>query len=576
MEKRVFLAIFLSFVVLAIYQSLFAPPPPPPPAGTRTEPAQQGAGTVGGGPPAAGEPPAPPQTATSTAPAVATLVGDTQARDIVVETDWVRAVFTTGGATLKSWQLKDYLHEGEPLELVGQDVPTSIPRPFTLSTDDPAISQTLATALFEPSADMLALGTTPGQLSFEYRDESGLSARKTFYFQPEQKPYVLKVEATVDQAGSSRAVKLTSGPAIGQGLQAEGWSAITPRAVLHDDGKMQRLPADDLQTTTRFEGDIRFAGVEDQYFLNAVLLGGQTGIVHYEPLNLPAEGETPRTFVSYVVSVPGSFSLPYFIGPKDFDVLRGVDPRLELVRAIDFGMFAPIVVPLLQALKGVNRLLGNYGWSIVVLTVIINVAIFPLRHRSMVSMKKMQALQPEVKAIQERYAKYKLTDPERQKMNQEMMGLYKSKGVNPASGCVPMLLTLPILFAFYAMLSAAIELRGAPFLGWIRDLSQHDPLYITPVLMGLSMLWQQRMMPTTADPMQQRIFLLMPIIFTVSFLWAPAGLVVYWFVSNLLAIGQQYLTNRMIGGSTPAPARAAAAPAVARPAKSGNGGGRKS
>ena len=219
-------------------------------------------------------------------------------------------------------------------------------------------------------------------------------------------------------------------------------------------------------------------------------------------------------------------------------------------------MFAALVVPLLQALKWINGFVGNYGWSIIVLTILINLLIFPLRHRSMVSMRKMQSLQPEVKAIQDRYAKYKVTDPERQKMNQEMLGLYKQKGVNPASGCVPMLLTLPILFAFYALLSAAIELRGAPFFGWITDLSRHDPLYITPLLMGGTMFWQQKMMPTTADPIQQKMFLLMPVIFTVSFLWAPAGLVVYWFVSNLLAIGQQYLTNRMIG--MPVPARAAA------------------
>ena len=148
----------------------------------------------------------------------------------------------------------------------------------------------------------------------------------------------------------------------------------------------------------------------------------------------------------------------------------------------------------------------------------------------MVSMKKMQALQPEVKAIQERYAKYKVTDPERQKMNQEMMALYKQKGVNPASGCVPMLLTMPVLLRVLRDAARlAIELRGAPFVGWIHDLSRHDPWYVTPVLMGLTMFWQQRMMPTTADPIQQKMFLLMPVIFTVSFLWAPAGLVLYWF-----------------------------------------------
>jgi YidC/Oxa1 family membrane protein insertase len=183
----------------------------------------------------------------------------------------------------------------------------------------------------------------------------------------------------------------------------------------------------------------------------------------------------------------------------------------------------------------------------------------------MVSMRKMQTLQPEIKSIQERYAKYKLTDPERQKMNQEMMALYKQKGVNPASGCVPMLLTMPILFAFYAMLSVAIELRGAPFIGWIHDLSRHDPYYVTPVLMGLTQFLQMKMTPTTADPIQQRMFMLMPLIFLVTALWFPAGLVLYWFVSNLLAIGQQYLTNHIIG----APVR----PAVAVRAKSSGGSG---
>ena len=226
-------------------------------------------------------------------------------------------------------------------------------------------------------------------------------------------------------------------------------------------------------------------------------------------------------------------------------MLSAVDSRLD--NAIDFGMFHWLVRPLLRALKWINRFVHNYGWSIVVLTILINLAIFPLRHRSMVSMRKMQALQPEVKAIQDRYAKYKLTDPERQKMNQEMMALYKQKGVNPASGCLPMLLTMPILFAFYAMLSVAIELRGAPFFGWIHDLSVKDPLYITPVVMGATMFWQQWLTPSTADPMQKRIFMLMPIIFTFTFLAFPAGLVIYWLVSNLMAIGQQLLTNRLLG-----------------------------
>jgi YidC/Oxa1 family membrane protein insertase len=205
------------------------------------------------------------------------------------------------------------------------------------------------------------------------------------------------------------------------------------------------------------------------------------------------------------------------------------------------------VVPLLRALKWVDSYVGNYGWSIIILTVIINVALFPFRHKSVVSMRRMQDIQPEVKVIQERYAKLKMADPARQKMNAELMTLYRERGVNPAAGCVPMLLTMPVLFAFYSMLSVAIEIRGAPFIGWIRDLSVYDPLFITPVLMGITQFVQTKMTPTTADPMQQKMMLFMPLIFMTMLLWAPSGLVLYWTVSNLWAIGQQTLTNRIIG-----------------------------
>ena len=238
--------------------------------------------------------------------------------------------------------------------------------------------------------------------------------------------------------------------------------------------------------------------------------------------------------------------MKFFAGPKDFDVLASIDR--DLVRAIDFGMFAVIVVPLLRSLKWINGFVGNYGWSIIFLTIIINAIMFPLRHKSVVSMRKMQEIQPEVKAIQDRYAKLKTTDPARQKMNQELMALYRERGVNPASGCVPMLLTMPVLFAFYALLTTAIELRGAPFVGWIHDLSLHDPLYITPVAMGLSQLWQQRLTPATGvDPAQQKMMMFMPVLFTGMFLWAPSGIAIYWLMSNLWGIGQQYLTSYLIG-----------------------------
>jgi YidC/Oxa1 family membrane protein insertase len=221
-------------------------------------------------------------------------------------------------------------------------------------------------------------------------------------------------------------------------------------------------------------------------------------------------------------------------------------------------MFAWLVVPLLRALKWVNGYVGNYGWSIIILTILINLAMFPLRHKSVVSMRKMQEIQPQVKAIQDRYANLKMTDPAKQKMNTELMSLYREQGVNPASGCVPMLLTLPVLFAFYSMLSVAIELRGAPFAGWIHDLSIHDPLFITPILMGITQFVQTKMTPTSADPAQQKMMLFMPLIMMSFFLWAPAGLVLYWTTSNLWAIGQQVLTNRLIGPAKPKVIRPAA------------------
>jgi YidC/Oxa1 family membrane protein insertase len=222
----------------------------------------------------------------------------------------------------------------------------------------------------------------------------------------------------------------------------------------------------------------------------------------------------------------------------------------ELVRAIYFGFFAWLAVPLLGALNWVHGFVGNYGFAIIILTILINLAIFPLRHKSVVSMRRMQELQPQLKAIQDRYADLKVTDPKRQKLNTEIMNLYREKGVNPAGGCVPMLLQFPVLLAFYSMLSQAIELRGAEFGLWIRDLSQPDPYFVVPILMAASMFWQMKITPTAADPAQQRMMMIMPIIFSFMFLWAPSGLVIYWFVSNLWAIGQQYFTNWLIGPPT--------------------------
>jgi YidC/Oxa1 family membrane protein insertase len=386
---------------------------------------------------------------------------------------------------------------------------------------------------------------TADRVTFTYEEASGLAVRKEFRFEPE--PYLLGVELSVRMGGETVIPSMQWGPALGPlttGTQSRYLQ--TSEGILYLDGDVERLSASDISNRSTYAGTIGFGGVDDQYFLAALIRPGAVTFA-YQPVTLPAlapEG-TPNQLVAYDALPDAAGPLRVFAGPKDFDVLRAIDP--DLVRAINFGWFAWLVVPLLTALKWLNGFIGNYGWSIIALTVMINAAMFPLRHKSVVSMRKMQEIQPEIKAIQERYAKLKATDPAKQKMNTEMMALYRERGVNPASGCIPMLLTMPVLFAFYSLLSVAVELRGAPFVGWIGDLSAPDPLYITPVIMGATMVVQQRMTPSTMDPMQQKIMMVMPVVFTFMFLQAPSGLVLYWLVSNLWAIGQQHITNRIIG-----------------------------
>jgi YidC/Oxa1 family membrane protein insertase len=289
--------------------------------------------------------------------------------------------------------------------------------------------------------------------------------------------------------------------------------------------------------------------------------------VEYQAVTLPGSGEQMRQLVAqtFRFAAPPQ-NVRFFYGPKQFDLLRSVDA--ELVRAVNFGIFGWLAVPLLGALQWIYGYIGNYGWAIIALTILISLAVAPLRHKSVVSMRKMQELQPQMKAIQDRYAGLKATDPAKQKMNTEVMNLYREKGVNPASGCVPMLLQFPVLLAFYSMLSQSIELRGADFGFWIHDLSAPDPYFVVPILMAATMFWQTKITPTTADPAQQRVMMIMPLMFTFMFLWAPSGLVIYWFVSNLWAIGQQYFTNWMIG---PPVVHAARPPAERRVKNAGAG-----
>jgi YidC/Oxa1 family membrane protein insertase len=563
MEKRVLLAVILSFIVLYGFQALFPPPPPPDrreaPVATEPPPAVAPAPTPVDAPPPEPEP-----------EPVAALVADEAERDIVVENAFVRGVFSSRGGELRSWRLKRYYDdEGEPLELVPMNAPEGALRPFALSVDDAALTARLQRALYRPSATEVFVDGD-AELAFEYQDGDGLSARKVFRFTAEQ-PYVIAFSAELSHQGEPLVPTVHWGPALGDGMSDESSFLYSPpsQPIFYQDGDVTRVGRGDIPKHAMREGQFGFVGADDHYFMSVALPRGQPVEVRYQAVDVPPATPDDRAarFVEWSARYPEApADAQFYFGPKNFEVLRSVDR--DLVRAIHFGIFSPIVVPLLQTLNWIHGYVGNYGWSIIILTAIINILMFPLRHKSVVSMRKMQAIQPEIKAIQERYKNLKVTDPARQKMNAEMMNLYRERGVNPASGCVPMLLTLPVLISFYSMLSVAVELRGAPFILWINDLSRHDPLFITPVLMGATQFVQTKMTPTTMDPTQQKVMMLMPLMFMAFFLWAPSGLVLYWTVANMWAIGQQALTNKIIG---PMPQRTVRPPAERKLKQAGAG-----
>jgi YidC/Oxa1 family membrane protein insertase len=487
------------------------------------------------------------------APAITSLRAADSERDVTVENDDVAIVFTNRGARVKSWRLKKYFDDnGQPLELIPTGLGATHPTPLSLRLADAAAARQVNDGLFvvtEGRGD----GETPStRLTFEYAAVVG--SQRIEVVKDVEVPgdgYIVSVAASVMLGGSDGAapqrapVAVEWGPAIDGGTPAD--SALQkPGGLLAVNGEVERLDASGAGEQPVREGNFQFAGVEDHYFLTAAIGPGPSKIT-FRPISIPGPTtDVPaREFMAWSIE-SGTTPLRLYGGPKNFDELAAVDR--DLVRAINFGMFAVIVVPLLRTLNWINGYVGNYGWAIVILTIIINALMFPLRHKQVVSARKMQEIQPEAKAIQDRYAKLKTTDPARQKMNQELMALYRERGVNPAAGCIPILLTLPVFLAFFSLLTVAIELRGAPFVGWITDLSRPDPWFVTPILMGLSQVWLQMMTPTTgADPVQQKMMMLMPVIMMVFFLWSPTGALIYWLVGNVWGIGQQYATNYLIG-----------------------------
>jgi YidC/Oxa1 family membrane protein insertase len=535
MEKRIFAAIVISVAFLWIWAyfapKLFPELAKPKPAATSplkaaaAKPAATPAATRTSAthPASISTPPAAP---IAPAGAAAVVVTDVKTEDYV-------ARFSNRGAQLISFKLTKYLDKmGQPVELVKARPLSRTDFPFAIEAQNASLAERLNTALY---AANVVQDERQNVRSIEYRyGADGVSSIKTFRFGPQ---YLIDFSVALSPPVPYRII---NGPGI-RTLTPEEYNSkiVVSNGVVQRDGSLDVLPRDKGDRLRVYE-HVDFVGVEDNYFLS-VLRPAKSGGAVMRRIELTEGKEIHKELYAAVNAAPdGTITGSAFFGPKETKLLD----RYGLQSTLQFGMFGIIARFLLEVLVWINQATKNYGWAIIVLTIVIKVVLYPLQHKSIVSMKKMQKLQPKMESIKNRYKKAKTDPDQRQKMNTEMMKLYQVEGINPMSGCFPILLQLPILWGFYGLLSRAIELRGAPWILWIHDLSDKDPYYVTPLLMTITMFIQTWITPATGDPSQRKMFLFMPFVFGFIFKDMPSGLVLYWLVQNILTIVQQMIMNK--------------------------------
>jgi YidC/Oxa1 family membrane protein insertase len=545
MERRLLLVFALTFLVIILFQPLlkkYLPQPAAPPAQTQTPVPSAAQPSTG----AQSEITAPPPGAGKRA---ATEV------ETAIENDLYRITFTNRGGRVKSWILKKYHDDhGKPLELVS-NAAEKYGYPLSLWTYDETQRNKINSALYVAS-DSGNL-SAPTQVTFEYADQD-VAVRKTFSF---DHSYVVHVETSVLQKGILVSAFPLWPAGFGDQLSLASYAASRIEHQYND--KTERLDIKKISGGGTVPGPFNWAGVVDQYFA-AVFLPDDpqsaAAVTLRNPVDVPKDPRNPNsqeTIKADVLGVAvGNLKGPtlarLYVGPKSLGVLESVSvPTVigapqDLRALVNFGFFGVIARPLFLWLKWTyEKVVHNWGWAIVIQTLIINLALLPLRIASMKSALKMQKAAPKIKAIQEKYKKYSMRDPRKQEMNQEISALYKAEGVNPVGGCLPMVIQMPFLFAYYSMLGAAIDLRQAPWL-WIHDLSSRDPFFILPVALVVSMIVTQRMMPQPGmDPAQQKMMtLMMPLMMGFLFYNLAAGLNLYYSLGNLIAIAQQAVMNR--------------------------------
>lgn len=557
MEKRLMLAIFLSFLILFLYQLIFIKPNKPasltsPPPAVVTNNLEGGAEDARPREAAAGT-----SSQKTEARTVSEVVAAEQEENITVETPLYKATWSNRGAVLTSWKLKKHLKKlpdrkdpvAEPLDLVPEAAGRFGLYPLALKLEVPELMERANSALYKFEGGNVQLGEGETEtLIFEYSDGNTLKIRKQFTFNGRDYNFGIKISLEID--GKEVDPLVLWGPGIGslspEELKQKFSASRGAVFMTSHNQKVFRLQEKKIaleDEASHYLG-LNWAAYEENYFAAIFLLdpaASQALAFKKEVSETQADGKAaimPYFFLAL------SHPRGVYLGPKEYDRLKAYGHQTKKI--INFGFFGGIAELLLIATRYFHSLIPNWGMAIIIMTLIIKILFFPLTYSSTKSMARMAEIQPKIKALRAKYKRARQDIEQRRQMNEELMHLYKEHGINPAGGCLPLLIQLPVFWGFFRMLVVAVEFRHSPFIFWIKDLSVRDPYYVTPILMGVTQFITQKMTPSTADPAQQKMMLLMPFIFTIFFMNFQAGLVLYWLTNNVLQIAQQAIMNRMM------------------------------
>ena len=549
----------LTFVVILLFQPLLKKYGPQPPA---PEPQKQAPQTQTTSPPPA------PSAAPIAAPPRGVTKQASAESESEIDNDLYKIIFTNRGAQVTSWILKKFDNEAQNglLDLVNPIASQKYGYPLSLWTYDESLRNRINSVLYVASNE--AKLTAPAAVTFEYSD-SDLFVRKIFHF---DHSYLVNVEASVTYKGAYIPAFVAWPSGFGDQVTPTSYAAgridyhsdeSTDRTALIFPNYIIRLGLKNISGGNTIRGPFEWFADADQYFAAAFIPEdppGSAAVTLRNPLQVPKDPDKPdsketvnvEALGTAVGNLHGPTRERVYVGPKEIALLEAVsvptirNDNRDLRGLVDFGWWGIIAKPLFLWLRWTFfHIVHNWGWAIVLQTLIISIALLPLRISQMKSMLKMQRVAPQIKSIQEKYKKYSLRDPRKAAMNEEISALYKKEGVNPAGGCLPLLIQFPFLIAYYRMLGVALDLRHAHWL-WIHDLSARDPLFLLPIFMVVSMLLTQKMTPQAGmDPAQQKMMtLMMPLMMGFIFFNLAAGLNLYYAESNLISIVQQWIMNR--------------------------------